>query len=186
MQPVLVLALLALLSPAFSYAQSLGDVAREARTERQKSGVPHPKVITNEDLAEPAAAQEVDVSKKASAQNPAADAGHRTVKQDSDKEKAELEAEKRTAAINKSYLERIGDLRRRITAAQLQVEKLKGEYMPIYSGPEAVFNAQPALAWNQRMDDRIKAQIKLIDGLKSKLEDLQEEARHAGVPHATD
>jgi hypothetical protein len=45
-----ILAILLLLAPVICHAQSLADVARETRAEKQKSGAPHAKVITNEDI----------------------------------------------------------------------------------------------------------------------------------------
>jgi chromosome segregation ATPase len=45
------LALLIFSASLVVHAQSLGDVAREVRAEKQQSGAPHSKVITNDDIA---------------------------------------------------------------------------------------------------------------------------------------
>jgi hypothetical protein len=199
---LLILTLLALPFSGFSYAQSLGDIAREVREEKQKSGSPQPKVITNEDLKQSAPAQEVRAPVDAPAQDVATE-GSQAAKasavaversnQNSAKEEApELETQKRTAEINKSYLDRIAALRDQINTTQLELAKLQGEYINRWTIPErdpkpdVPFREQQALVFNQQISDLIEAQSKRIDGLKSQLRDLQEEARHAGVPHATD
>jgi len=199
---LLILTLLSLSFPGFSYAQSLGDIAREVRAEKQKSESPQPKVITNEDLKQSAPAQEIGSPVKAPVQDVATE-GSQAAKASavaverspevSAKERAEeLETQKRTAEINKNYLGRIAALRDQINTAQLELAKLQGEYInrwtipERYPEPDVPFREQQALAFNQQISELIEAQSKRIDGLKSQLRDLQEEARHAGVPHATD
>jgi len=204
---VLALLILAISVPAL--AQSLGDVARESRAERQWQPGPHPKVITNEDIAspEPARLQNSSASdagetaqtpeganKKPNAEGDAAEpkAAKSSEKPHKDSgselEAQELETQKRTNEINKRYLDRIATLRTQINAAQIEVAKLQrdqiestNEYRrtnaaspPDYKEQQATFNTQ------------IEVQRNLITTLSSQLEDAQESARHAGVPHASD
>ena len=63
----LIVALLALLLSGYAFAQSLGEVAREVRAEKQKGGLQQPKIITNEDIANPVPTQERDATKQGSA-----------------------------------------------------------------------------------------------------------------------
>lgn len=88
-----VLALLVLSYPLFSHAQSLGDVAREVRVEKQKTGAPHAKVITNDDLEAPAPAEEVIAVRKDASTGTASDpaANDATPKDSADATKPETE-----------------------------------------------------------------------------------------------
>jgi hypothetical protein len=204
---VLALLILAISVPAF--AQSLGEVARESRAESQWRPGSHPKVITNEDIASPETARLQDssasdasetaqaaegASKKPNAEGEAADpkAAKSSDKPHKDPvsehDAQELETQKRTYEINKRYLDRIAALRTQINTAQIEMAKLQrdliestNEYRrtnaaspPDYKDQLATFNTQ------------IEVQRSLITTLNSQLEDAQESARHAGVPHASD
>jgi len=149
-----VLALLVLSYPLFSHAQSLGDVAREVRMEKQKTGAPHAKVITNDDLEAPAPAEEVTTPEKdaaagttpspaakdaalkdaADATKPEADAKPepskaQPAKKDPEKERElrELETQKRSDELNKRYTDRITAIHEQINAAQMQLAKLQSD-----------------------------------------------------------
>ena len=127
-----------LLILAFSipcYGQSLGDVARQIRAERQEQGS-HPAVITNDDLesTEPAPAVSPNAfqneTKNESEENaPAANSAEGTSKstkggKDSAKER-EREIQKRSDEINKVYLDRIAALRMQINTARTELAKLQ-------------------------------------------------------------
>jgi len=189
--PALVLLVVAL--PTFSLGQSLGEVAREARAERQESGVPAARVITNDDLAKsPPSVSEASKTAAADSANPKAKPAE-SLKKDSarDREQREAELQRRTDAINQRYVEGIAALRDQLNAAQAELEKLQGSYEHIweldrYDQSQIAFRYQQMLAFNQHLTEVIETQTKLVASLKSQLENLQEEARHAGVPHATD
>jgi phage host-nuclease inhibitor protein Gam len=72
---LLILAIMLLLAPVICHAQSLGDVARETRAEKQKNGAPHAKVITNEDIDSAAPPQARDTSNDSAAKETTAKAG---------------------------------------------------------------------------------------------------------------
>jgi hypothetical protein len=203
---LIILALLILSIPVFSCAQSLGDVARETRAEEQKDGAPHPKAITNDDIAR---ARERDTSAEAAKPSSAAmQAGKPSdtdaaelknakpsarPKSDTTKkqEAQEPEAQQRTGEINKNFLDRIALLRQQINTARMEVTKLQGDYegdwdMPPYTEGDYAFRELQRQAFNQHISDLIETQRKFIASLESQLNDVQEAARHAGVPHATD
>jgi uncharacterized protein YukE len=179
--------------PIFSHAQSLGDVAREARAERQKSGAQPARVITNDDLTKsPPSGNEASKTPAAnSAKHEAKPAESFKKDPASDREEQQAELQRRTDAINQRYTERIATLRGQLNAARAELGKLQGSYEHIweldrYDQSQIAFRYQEMLAFNQHLTEVIETYTKLVSSLKSQLEDLQEEARHAGVPHATD
>jgi len=180
---LITLTLLVLSFPCFSHAQSLGEVAREARAEKQASGSEQPKVITNEDIVKPVPTQERDITKEGVEKIPeVVGTEHPKRSSNEDLRAHELERQRRTNEINQRYMVRIATLRDQIKAMESQVEKLRASYEPTDND----YYAYEALVFNQHVDDLIKEQCKLIASLKSQLAATQEEARHAGVPHATD
>jgi hypothetical protein len=204
--------------PAFSYAQSLGDVARQSRAEEHNSGAPHPKVITNEDIADSAPAREgggvkdppprnsvtkneaAGTQSSVSAGEPESKDILRPPKTGSSKrpeitaeeEAQERETQQHTDEINKYYLDRIAALRDQINSAQLDLASLQGDFenrwnmWERYPPADVHFRELQALGFNQHVSELIEAQRGLIAGMESELQDVQEAARHAGVPHATD
>jgi chromosome segregation ATPase len=211
-----VLALLLVAFPLFSHAQSLGDVAREVRVEKQKSGAPHARVITNDDLEATApaegAAPEKDASANATsdtaaaadaskaamdASKPAADAKPepskaQPAKKDPEKERElrELETQKRSDELNKRYTDRITAIHEQINAAQMQLAKLQSEQINSTNEFKRTAGMSPTLneyeVQQREFIEQIEAQKTLITSLNGQLEDAREAARHAGVPHASD
>jgi len=192
-----------LLILAFSipcYGQSLGDVARKIRAERQEQGS-HPTVITNDDLesTEPAPAVSPNAfqneTKSESEENaPAANSAEGMSKsaksaKDSAKER-EREIQKRSDEINKVYLDRIAALRTQINTARTELAKLQLDQIESTNDFRRTVGASPNIATyeeqQRQFNEQIEAQHNLIDSLKGQLEDAQEAARHAGVPHAYD
>ena len=203
------LRILALLIPAFSIsgqAQSLGEVARQARAERQQAGV-HAKVITNDDIERaPAPTQNVFPEKatndgSATAQTDSAAApdakpgsgksGEKTPDTpEKQREARELEIQKRTQQINKEYLDRIAAIREKISNAQTELATLQREQVESTIEFQRNVGSSPSIAeyeHQQRLfNEQIAIQRTLIVSLNSQLEDAQESARHAGVPHVYD
>ena len=205
--PVLVLLILSI--PGFTLEQSLGDVAREARAEKSKSGAPKAKVITNEDIVEAAPAlgkdttssalpgtapaKEVgaDITKSPVSENAASGANERPQK-DTAKvpETREHETQRRTAEINNRYLDRIAVLRDQINTAQLLLAKLQAQQIDSTNEFKRTAAMTPPIgeyeAQQRSFHEQIETQRSLIVSLNSQLEDAKEAARHAGVPHAAD
>jgi hypothetical protein len=191
-------ALLILVLPVFAHAQSLGDVARQARDERQQNAVPPTKVYTNDDLARPSSEATADQSNKDGDQSaqtePTAEGAGKTAgsKASPEKERAtqELEIQKRTQEINQRYLERIAGLQSQISAAQQDLARLQRDQVESTNHFQSSKATAPSLPeYNQAQavfSQQIEAQRKLIVDLNSQLEDAKESARHAGVPHASD
>lgn len=196
-----------------SSAQSLGDVARQIRAERQNNPVPHAKVITNDDithsensalpkdLSQAGAKDEGGVTAPAAMQKTDAEAETGELKkgQPSDKarkdpakerEAQEIEIEKRTKEINQTYLDRIATLRTQLNAAQLELAKLQRDQVESTNEFRQSAGAYPNLGTYEQQQrlliEQMEAQRNLIQSLNSQLEDTEESARHAGVPHASD
>jgi hypothetical protein len=206
-----ILVLLAIALPISASAQSLGDLARQVRAERQKSGDVQPRVITNDDIerSKPSAApveeataeadSGTDQDHKASgsdaqAASPAAATGGKEAKKaakDGKKlEEQELQADKRTDEINKRYLDRIAAIRAQISTAQKELARLQRDQIESTNSFErnvGTFPTIPEYQQQQRVfTEQIETTRNSITALNSQLEDAQEAARHAGVPHAFD
>jgi hypothetical protein len=203
-------ALLILALPVFAQTQSLGDLARQLRTERQQSGASQPKVYTNDDLASPSseapAAESSDKSTKdgdagAKAESPAEASANTTGSdkaagaktnsgRDKEREARELEIEKRTQEINQHYLDRIAAIRSQIAAAQQEIARRQRDQVESTNQFQRTSGTNPSIPEYQQQQrlfgEQIEAQRNLIVSLTSQLDDAQEAARHAGVPHATD
>ncbi len=194
--PALVLLVVTL--PIFSRAQSLGDVARETRAEREKSGAQVATVITNDDLAKsPPSVNEASETTSADSANPKAKPDERKKDSARDREEREAELERRTDAINQRYMERIATLREQINAARSEVAKLQKDEIDIANeyrkevAPDTTGYVPPDATayYNTQMRACISTIAnlnRLITSLNAQLADVQEAARHAGVPHATD
>jgi hypothetical protein len=206
-----IFALLAFALPVHSYAQSLGDVARQVRAERQEQTTPHTRVIANDDIAtseQPRATTtarngskaEASATSSAEGKNQEADTqadDSKSTKGDKlhndsvkEREAREVEIQKRTNDINQKYVDQIATLREQINTAQLYLVKLQTDQAQSTNDFRRSVGGLPSIATYEQEQrafiDQIDAQNKLISSLKSQLEDAQEAARHAGVPHATD
>jgi hypothetical protein len=192
-------ALLILAFPAFAHAQSLGDASRQVRAEQQQSGASHLKVYTNDDLTSHSSDTAADQPSKegdqsAPAESAAQAAGKTAAKAksspDKEHEARELEIQKRTQEINQQYLGRIAAIRTQITAAQqtlAQLQRDQVESANLFRSSVGAAPSIPEYEQQQRLfSEQIEAQRNAIVTLNSQLDDAQESARHAGVPHATD
>jgi hypothetical protein len=151
-----IFALLIFAFSSFSYAQSLGEFARQARAERERNPIARSRVITNDDITsdEPTAGltkDGLDGTSKDAVRNdgkepaPAegsdvAEAGADKLKDGKDVSKAgrasakereteEAEIQKRTNEINRQYVDRVAALREKINTAQLDLAKFQRDQM---------------------------------------------------------
>jgi hypothetical protein len=177
--------------PALAQQQneSLGEVARQLRAERQESGQ-HLKVYTNDDLETPSeSAAEAQSESGAQAGKASGNAAAKTSAADADK-KQEAEIEKREAETDKQYLDKIADIRKRIAAAKQDVARLQRDQAENTMQFRNSNGIAPSIAEYQQQQQLFTQQIEqqrtLIVTLNSQLEDAKEAARHAGVPHAED
>jgi hypothetical protein len=195
-----ILALLILAFSLSSYAQSLGDVARQLRAERRQSVPFHGKVITNDDIAssKPTPAKSAketeataaDEGSKANSDS-AGNAKHAKA-EDSAKERGarELELQKRSEEINKVYRDRIAGLRSQIAAEQQELARLQRDQVESANQFQRSYGTAPNVgtyeAQQRLFSEQLEAHRTSISTLNAQLDDAQEAARHAGVPHATD
>jgi hypothetical protein len=211
---LLTFAFLAGAGSTVAYAQSkgnppLGDVAREIRAERQERGNFHPRVFTNDDIASPAQvsapskAEESlhsdeaanEAKKDATGEGVTDEAGKEKVskkaaKTENAQEKMESERDKRSQEVNKRYLDKIADIRTKIKGAQDDLARLQRDEVESTSEFHRSAGAAPTVgAYEEQqrvLREQMETQRNLIQTLNVELEDAQEAARHAGVPHATD
>jgi hypothetical protein len=211
---------LPLSSPAQS-SQSLGDIARQLRSERQQSGAPHTKVITNDDIesrdrahgrnaakrttndaaqdeAEKHSEETAGVNSREGAKQETESSGepkHAKAsgkKEDAAKESEaqELETEKRTEEINKVYRDRIAAIRTQIYTAQQELATIQRDQIVSSNDFQRSYGTAPNVgaydAQQRLFNEQIEAHRTSINTLNSQLEDAEEAARHAGVPHASD
>ena len=184
--------------PLAVYAQSLGAVARKLREERHEQGNPHLKVYTNDDLETPAE-RTAEGQPQESAQPEAGSentgkAGAKEAAGKAEKKQKTLtpeeEMEKRTAEVNKEYIGRIEKIRKEIKKNQDEVARLQhGQIKATYQFRTTNEISPSVYQYQQQMKsfgEQIKAAREKLVSLQSQLDDAQEAARHAGVPHATD
>jgi len=187
------LAVMILAVSVCSQAQSLGDVARQLRAERQQSGTPPTKVFTNDDIASSAPAPAPGAYKPGTEIKDGNDGlqGPPTAAQPAKSAKPIMsETDKRIDEINHRYLDRIAELQKKINMAQQEVARLQQEQaantfeyrrtLGVFPNPGAYVEQQ------QSFNEQIKTQTDLITSLSSQLDDAKEAARHAGVPNASD
>jgi DNA-binding transcriptional regulator YiaG len=210
-------ALLILAFSVSSHAQSLGDVARQFRAERQQSGWPsHPKVFTNDDIQTRASAAvpakdadaEQDVAKDASQDGSGSDAAAAAKSENSGddakpsksakagkgsantREERELATDKRTEEMNQAYLTRIAAIRTQIGTTQQELAKLQVDQVESTNEYRRSLGTSPNVGTyaeqQSLLNEQIQAHRDLLNTLSSQLEDAEEAARHAGVPHPSD
>jgi Tfp pilus assembly protein PilV len=156
---LLYIACLVLSINTLSFAQSLGDVAREQRQKQQdKKAQSAPKVITNEDLPEHSDAADDVPSDQPSPDNTSSEP---TGSKSAEQWKSEIEAQKRS-----------------VENLQSQMEKLNAS---IHFAPgNCVRNC---VQWNERQvqkQDEVQRMQSDLDQQKKKLDDMQDGARKAG------
>lgn len=199
-----ILGLLILAFSITSYAQSLGDVARQVRAERQQKGPSVTKVITNDDIVtgtsqmrttnegEESAptANSADGTDKGVSSGEEAKTANKKDDAAKEREAQELETQKRTNEINKEYRDRIAGIRVKIDTAQTELVKLEREQIDSTNDFRRTSGISPSIPTYEQQQrafsEQIQAQRNLITSLHSQLEDTQEAARHAGVPRALD
>ncbi len=174
--------------------QSLGEVARQHRAERQQSGSSARKVYTNEDLgaaAEAAPAKDAEGAEEPSPAEPAASTtkaaeGSANGKDETAKKEAELQ--KRTLDINQRYTDKILGIRAQIATAKQEAERLQHDQIESTNQFRSTNGVSPSVYEYQEQQRQFQQQIEtqrnLIATLGAQLEDAQEAARHAGVAHA--
>jgi hypothetical protein len=141
---------------ASSYAQSLGDIARQQREKAKDSPSAH-QVITNDDIPESPEAS-ADPSSKDAQETPSAAT---EPKKTGDQWKADIEAQRNS-----------------VEALQKHIDKLKES---IRFAPVTEYNN--GYQWNLRQlkkEDQVERMEAQLEEQKKKLEDMQEGARKQG------
>lgn len=191
-------------SSASSSGASLGEYARQMRKHPASNG--QPKVYDNDDLpkndklsivgkslndssSEAKASDESSSANSASGENKAASAGKATADSksgdQSSAQKSKDQAEKEAAA--KQWQDRISSQQDAINLDARELDVLQREYQlraaAFYA--DAGNRLRNQAQWDQE-DAKYKEQIadkqKQLDAAKQKLDDMQEEARKAGMP----
>ncbi len=142
----------------FAYGQSLGDVAREQREKQaQKKTQPAKKVVTNEDLPQPA---EADESTSSSPQST---------------EPAVNSAEQKPAG---QWKEEIQAQKQSVASLQADIDRLSSS---IHFAPgNCVRNCVQHNENQQQKQDEVQRMQSNLEQQKRKLEDMQEAARKQG------
>ncbi len=185
-----------LLLAAVAGAQSLGDVARQTRKQNAKK--PAAKVFTNDNLPvnssisvtgqAPAAGDDAKAADDGA--NPATDdqsakSGQTADKQKSDEDK-KTSTQKRDEAMQ-GWKKRFADQKTQIGLLEREINVMQGEYRLRAAAYYAdAGNALRNQADWAKQDREYRAKLdtkqKQLEEAKQKLEDMQEEARKAGMP----
>ena len=146
---------------AGSYGQSLGDVARQQREKQAKDAHATRKVVTNEDLPEPAEpVSSASVSTDEHDTAPASPASNDT--HAGEQWKAKIQAQKNS-----------------ITSLQSQIDKLNSSIHFVEAN-----RYTNGVQHNERQvqkQDEVQRMQKQLDEQKKQLEEMQESARKAGL-----
>ena len=148
---------------AFSYSQSLGDVAREERQKQEaKKAQAAPKVITNEDLPEHPESNDSAASSQASSENaPSQPMGSKPAEQ----WKAEIAAQRRS-----------------VDNLQSQIDRLNST---IHFAPGNCVRG--CVQWNEHQiqkEDEVQRMQAQLEQEKKRLDEMQEAARKEGFGNA--
>jgi hypothetical protein len=175
-------------------AQSLGDVARQTRKQNAKKTTA--KVFTNDNLPTDAPvsvtgqppAPDKDGAKSGEDSAEAAgsqDKSAKDQKPDADRDNKTM-AEKRDQAIQQ-WKQRFADQKKQISLLEREIDVMQGEYRlraaAYYADAgNALRNQAPWAQQEREYRTRLDSKQKQLDEAKQKLEDMQEEARKAGMP----
>jgi len=159
-------------------AQSLADVARQVRKQNAKK--PPVKVYTNDNLPTQAP---ISVTGPAPATNATAANSDQSAQNAGDQKPA---AEQRDEVLQQ-WKKRFADQKNKIALLQREMDVIQGEYRlraaAYYADAGNALRNQAAWAQQSRdYKDKIDAKQKALEQAKQKLEDMQEEARKAGMP----
>jgi hypothetical protein len=213
---ILILGLAMIAAPLFAQSESLGDVVRQQREQRQSSGLQH-KVWTNEALgipeegnappnaaaadnagktdgqeakgSAPAKAGENGAAEKADAKDGAKDAK----KGDAEKGGADRKVAdhpKRADDGTNPYVDRIAAVRGQIESAKKELAQLQRDQIESRNQfRNSNGQSVPLAEYNdqqQTLQQQIDDREKTLVDLDRQLDDAREAARHAGVPHASE
>jgi hypothetical protein len=146
---------------AGSYAQSLGDVAREQRQKQAKDAHAPRKVVTNEDIPEnPEPASSTSVSIDDHDTTPSAPASN-------------------DAHAGKQWKAKIAAQKSAVVSLQSQIDQLNSSIH--FVAAERYYNG---VQYNERQVQKqveVQRMQKQLDEQKKQLEDMQESARKAGL-----
>jgi len=165
---------IALLISSVAYAQSLGDIASENREKKQAedaSGV-QPKIIRNKDLPkDPDANQEP----------PQAKSGASAASSPADHSSADLRSAQQRLAEQRAadqWKRQILAQKNKMATLQARIDQL---HASIQSANGTVQTEGPYTRYQARQLQRVSRIQQQLDEQKSKLDEMQEAARHAGM-----
>jgi hypothetical protein len=149
-----------------SYAQSLGDVARQQRQKRRAKG-PHTtrKVVTNEEIPESPDASSISSVDNDSPQQSSSPEASTAGKKTAEQWKSEIQAQKA-----------------RIAGAQIQVDKLNESVHFVEAN--RYYNGVEYNQYQLKKQQEAQRLQKQLDGEKKVLQNMQESARKAGFGSA--
>jgi len=187
-----VCALLLCFVPLAAHAQSLGEVARQLREERQQSDVKPGKVYTNEDLETPAEEAEQAKAEEQTPQERAAEAKKATGAEATNgeakgekKKTLEEEMQEHDTEQRQKYGKLIGDLQEEIAKTEQELQKLQHDQMISTNQFRSSNGTSPNVYeyddQQRTFNEQINAAKQKLEELQTKLGDAKEEARHAGV-----
>ena len=154
---------LVLLTASVSQGQSLGDVAREQRQQKQAQGAAAtPKTITNEDLPE-------------HSESPSSDSGNDSPNNDSPGKDAPPPHSTKTAEQWKAAIQA---QKASIASLQSHIARLSSSVR--FAGPDCVYNCVQHNERQIQKQDEVERMQAQLEEQKKKLAEMQESARQDG------
>jgi chromosome segregation ATPase len=179
--------------PLAVHAQSLGEVARQLREQRQQSGVRQTKVYTNDDFEKPGEVMEggaADANAPSQGAAETAKAGEDESKDETkdktkeDKKTLEEELKEQQEEVNQKYSKLLGDLRGDIAKTQDELQNLRHDQMISTNQFRSSNGTSPNVYeyddQQAMFDKQIESATRKLEELNAQLDDAREEARRAG------
>jgi len=175
--------------PLAAQAQSLGEVARQLREQRQQSGDRQTKVYTNDDFEKPGEVMEPEAADANAPSQGAAEtakAGGDQAQDGSKEEKKTLEEElkEQDQQVEQKYSKLLGDLRGDIAKTEEELQRLRHDQMistnQFRSSNGTSPNAQEYDEQQSMFNEQIESATKKLEDLNAQLDDARDDARRAG------
>jgi len=187
---LIVCALVLAFLPLAAHAQSLGEVARQLREQRQQSGDRQTKVYTNDDFEKPGEVMEpgaADANAPSQGAAETAKAGGDATTDETQKEEQktlEEELKEQDDQVEQKYSKLLGDLSGEIAKTEEELQRLRHDQMistnQFRSSNATSPNVHEYDEQQRVFNEQIESATRKLEELNAQLDDARDDARRAG------